>query len=80
MSDGPFCFGQEAAQNLSAALAYRSKLRFENEKKYRRSNDEGAQAVGVKIVEGQSLFALTFTSYDRISNVSIVYNDSLDTS
>ena len=44
------------------------------------SNDEGSQTVGVKIVEGQSLFALTFTSYDRISNVSSEYNESLSTS
>ena len=43
------------------------------------SNDKESKAIGLKIVEGQSLFALTFTSYDRISNVTINYNNSLNT-
>lgn len=86
IDDGPFCYGLEVASDQGWGAADTEKeievttkmneLIVENDKMYRNSNDQGAKAAGVKIVEGQQLFQLSFFSFDQwTSNVTQYYED-----
>ena len=82
MIDGPFCNGLEdlfiPSQASSRRLEFPLRLAktqlleilAKNNKAYKASNDKGANQVGVKLMEGQALFQLSFYSYDNLTDVN----------
>jgi len=49
------------------------KIIDKNNKAYKDSNDKGSNQVGVKMMEGQALFQLSFFSYDKLTDVNNEY-------
>lgn len=54
---------------LKSVKAKLLKIIDKNNKAYKASNDKGANQVGVKMIEGQALFQLSFFSYDKLTVV-----------
>jgi hypothetical protein len=72
VSDGPFCNGFETLGDSETSTAdtgaelhkHLQDVIRRNQELVRRSNDKGKMQVGIKVVESQALFVLSFSTYD----------------
>lgn len=80
IEQGPYCNGMELGNSITKQvemLSLQKKLRKKNDARYAKSKDEGKGGAGVRVVEGQSLFQLSFFTYDKMTNVFNHYEDVL---
>ena len=52
-------------------------MKKKNDARYVKSKDEAKGGAGVRVVEGQSLFQLSFFTYDKMTTVFNHYEDVL---